>query len=237
MKNRSLKLIIICALAFVYSQTNAAVVTWSGSGSFTQIGYNLSGIRSVGDSVQITASYDTSAIATGSYFGRENPYAWATYSSGANVHMRFTSGDLVWEGRQNAFPSSHTAEVSYTPPAGDLIGDLFYLRLRQEDGSLTGIGAVGISLFITSGDGDENFISGFNLPSPSQVDLSRMTVFVGFIDYSSNYSNPPTTMFNIDLGTVTIVPEPSTGLLVVLGLSGLLLKKRRMDRPLPHSSC
>jgi len=113
MQIRSLKLIIICALSFVFSHTNATVVTWSGSGSFTSIGSNLSGIRSVGDSVQFTASYDTSAL---SFLIVNDPSSYFKhYGQDANVYIRFTSGELVWEAIENLNANTVVASVGYIP--------------------------------------------------------------------------------------------------------------------------
>ena len=122
MKSRSLKLIIICALTFVFSHTNASVVTWSGSGSFTSIGSNLSGIRSVGDSVQFTASYDTSAQ---SFLTADSlpSFYFKHYAQDANVYIRFTSGELVWEAIGTLDRNISVAQIGYTPNR-----DEFYLR-------------------------------------------------------------------------------------------------------------
>jgi hypothetical protein len=233
MKSRSLKLIIICTQVFVLSHTNAAVVTWSGSGSFTSIGSNLSGIRSVGDSVQFTASYDTSAQ---SFLTVNDPsFYFKHYGQAANVYIRFTSGELVWEAIENLDRDISVAQIGYIPSASL---DEFFLKGGPRFGTFTGLGASEMA----AADGyirlyiygfNENFISGFSLPSPNEVNLSLSTGIRG----SFFMSGTDSTDFSIDLGTVTIVPEPSSGLLVVLGLSGLLLKRRRTDRPLSRSGC
>ena len=221
MKSRSLKLIIICALTFVFSHTNASVVTWSGSGSFTSIGSNLSGIRSVGDSVQFTASYDTSAQ---SFLTADSlpSFYFKHYAQDANVYIRFTSGELVWEAIGTLDRNISVAQIGYTPNR-----DEFYLRGGGRYGTFTGLGASEMA----AGDGyirldifgkNENFISGFSLPSPNEINLSLCAGINGNFFMSGTDS----TQFSIDLGSVTI-PEPSTGLLVVLGLSGLLLRRRK----------
>jgi hypothetical protein len=234
MKSRSLKLLIICSIAFVFSHTNAAVVTWSGSGSFTSIGSNLSGIRSVGDSVQFTASYDTSAQ---SFLTADSlpSFYFKHYGQDANVYIRFTSGELVWEAIGTLNRNISVAQIGYIPSASL---DEFFLKGGPRFGTFTGLGASEMA----AADGyirlyiygfNENFISGFSLPSPNEVNLSLSTGIRG----SFFMSGTDSTDFSIDLGTVTIVPEPSSGLLVVLGLSGLLLKRRRTDRPLSRSGC
>ena len=222
-KSRSLELIIICALSFVFSNTNASVVTWSGSGSFTSIGSNLSGIRSAGDSVQFTASYDTSAL---SFLTVNDPsFYFKHYGQDANVYIRFTSGELVWEAIENLNTNNVVASVGYIPWASN---DEFFLMGGPRYGTFTGLGASELA----AADGyirlyiygfNENFISGFSLPSPNEVNLSLCTGIRGNFFMSGTDS----TDFSIDLGSVTFIPEPSTRLLVVLGLSGLLLKRRK----------
>ena len=48
-----------------------------------------------------------------------------------------------------------------------------------------------------------------------------------FLDASYRFDGLPTDEFNFFGFRVASVPEPSTGLLVLLGLSGLLLKRRK----------
>jgi hypothetical protein len=214
MKKLILKSAIALFVALSANSTHAAVVIWTGTAQLTTLESNLVGLANLGDSVQIRVTYNSSA--SPSFTSSSETH----YGFGADVSMSITIGSNVWEGTQDTNPAVRTAVVQDN--ANNAVDNLIFIlqdgwSTAASNSQISGQNANRLRIVFS---GSTNLFPADSLPSADQVNLNQLNQFFGFIDNDDVHSH-----FTGDASTVT-VPEPSSALLIGLGVLGTVLRRR-----------
>lgn len=217
--NTKTPLIIIAQLC-ISMTAHAAIVTWVGTAELTTLESNLVGIADQGDAVEIEVTYESSATPSYSTFIAGGNLS--EYGAGANVHIRFTIGETVWEGEQSLIQGARTASVHDN--ANGVVDNISFILQDgwssvASNSTITGAGANRLRLYFSS-TALGNLISGTSLPEADQVNLDGLAQFFGYIDDDDVHSR-----FTGDITTVA-VPEPASAIYIGMAVAIYTFSRR-----------
>ena len=147
------------------------------------------------------------------------------------------SDDLDW-GSDTAPATYTTAKIGVMNSSGNQVG---YLNLYTVNGTAVTSGN-GLSVSATPGDGSGAYCAGFGTYGDGYsyyIELLNDTITVGrseILTYSAldkyiangiGSSSMPATPWSPTSFTTAVIPEPTSGLLMLFGLSALALRRKR----------
>ncbi|MDB2506319.1 PEP-CTERM sorting domain-containing protein [Opitutales bacterium] len=210
----AIALIVALIVALSTNSAHAVITVWTGTAELTTLESNLVGLANQGDSVQVQVTYNNST--SPSFTSSSETH----YGFGADISMTITIGSNVWQGTQDTSPAVRTAVVQDN--ANNAVDNLIFILQDgwSTAGSNSQVSGQNANRLLLVFSGSTSLFPSDSLPSADQVNLNQLNQFFGYIENDDVHSR-----FTGVASTVT-VPEPSSALLIGLGVLGLVLGRR-----------